>query len=202
MREAGFGSWTDARIALLTQLREEGKLSRPKIAAFINAQTGSNFTKGAISGKIDRIFPVEKPRLTPEQRAFNKAECKRVYNQRKRDETRAKRVAAGLPLDMPHGQPRIRIVRASGNSANQRIVVTPDIAQPKLRCVEVVPLNLTLAQLDQETQCHYIPGDDLLYCGHPRFTYLRGGKEIKSAYCAPHYGVTVGAGTDSERRAA
>jgi hypothetical protein len=49
----------------------------------------------------------------------------------------------------------------------------------EMRCVDVVPLNLTLAELNDKTQCHYIPGDDLLYCGHP----IMPG----SAYCLPHH---------------
>lgn len=48
----------------------------------------------------------------------------------------------------------------------------------RLRCVEIVPLNLTLAELPDDG-CHYIAGDDHLYCGHP--------KQDKSSYCTPHH---------------
>jgi GcrA cell cycle regulator len=47
-----------------------------------------------------------------------------------------------------------------------------------LRCVEIVPLNLTLADLP-DNGCRYIAGDDHLYCGHPR--------QDKSSYCTPHH---------------
>lgn len=70
----------------------------------------------------------------------------------------------------------------------------PMPAAVKLVCVEIVPLNLTLAQLDQAMQCHFIPGDDMLYCGHP----LQPG----SPYCVPHKYLCASLGTFSERAAA
>jgi GcrA cell cycle regulator len=54
--------------------------------------------------------------------------------------------------------------------------VSPSVE--RLRCVELVPLNLTLADLP-ENGCRYIAGDDYLYCGHPR--------QDKSSYCTPHH---------------
>lgn len=59
-----------------------------------------------------------------------------------------------------------------------------------LRCVEILPRNLTLAQLDQSAECHYIPGDDSLYCGHPQYVYLRDNEIRKSSYCSGHYFLT------------
>lgn len=72
-----------------------------------------------------------------------------------------------------------RLMRGGNNridSASKLLVV--ETSEFKLRCVEVVPLNLTLADLPSDG-CHYIAGDDLLYCGHP----IKPG----SSYCVPHH---------------
>jgi GcrA cell cycle regulator len=71
-------------------------------------------------------------------------------------------------------------------------------AEPvKLRCVEIVPRHLSLADLERG-DCRYPyggdeEGDAITYCGHPR----RAG----SSYCAPHFHLTRGPGTASERAA-
>ncbi len=70
-----------------------------------------------------------------------------------------------------------KIVRAN-ISGGMKIIDAVTREQYKLRCVEIVPLNLTLTDLPDDG-CHYIPGDDLLYCGHP----IQAG----SKYCTPHH---------------
>jgi hypothetical protein len=67
----------------------------------------------------------------------------------------------------------------------------------KLRCVEVEPRHLPLVDLEP-TDCRYPYGGDeegeaITFCGHPR----REG----SSYCAPHFDLTRGPGTASERAA-
>ena len=72
----------------------------------------------------------------------------------------------------------IRIVRANGNSDRMRVIETRESReQIKLRCVEVIPRNISLLE-SSDNDCRFIAGDDLLYCGHPR----REG----SSYCGPH----------------
>jgi GcrA cell cycle regulator len=71
----------------------------------------------------------------------------------------------------------LRIV--AGGQGSMRIIRSIKTEPAEIRCVEIVPLNLTLAELDQATQCHYIAGDDLLYCGHP--------KRPDSSFCTPHH---------------
>jgi GcrA cell cycle regulator len=67
----------------------------------------------------------------------------------------------------------------------------------KLRCVEIDPRHLSLMELER-CDCRYPYGGDgeseaITFCGHPR----RKG----SSYCAPHFHLTRGPGTASERAA-
>ncbi len=71
------------------------------------------------------------------------------------------------------------------------------VEAPKLRCVEIVPRHLSLVDLEAG-DCRYPYGGDeegeaITFCGHPR----REG----SSYCAPHFHLTRGPGTPSERAA-
>jgi GcrA cell cycle regulator len=68
---------------------------------------------------------------------------------------------------------------------------------PRLRCVEIEPRRLSLVELEPG-DCRYPYGGDedgeaITFCGHPR----REG----SSYCAPHFHLTRGPGTPSERAA-
>ena len=67
----------------------------------------------------------------------------------------------------------------------------------KLRCVEIVPRHLALIELERG-DCRYPYGGDadgeaITFCGHPRGT--------GSSYCTPHFHLTRGPGTASERAA-
>jgi GcrA cell cycle regulator len=67
----------------------------------------------------------------------------------------------------------------------------------KLRCVETVPRHLSLLELECG-DCRYPYGGDregeaITFCGHPR----RPG----SSYCTPHFHLSRGPGTASERSA-
>lgn len=72
----------------------------------------------------------------------------------------------------------------------------PERAEPvKLRCVGIKPRLLPLVDLES-SDCRYPYGGDkegepITFCGHPR---LPG-----SSYCAPHFHLTCGPGTESER---
>jgi GcrA cell cycle regulator len=78
---------------------------------------------------------------------------------------------------------------------------TPAIERPEtriFRCVEIVPRHLSLIDLEPG-DCRYPYGGDaegeaITFCGHPR----REG----SSYCTPHFHLTRGPGTASERTAA
>ena len=67
----------------------------------------------------------------------------------------------------------------------------------KLRCVEIDPRHLSLIELTYG-DCRYpyggdVEGEAITFCGHPR----RPG----SSYCTPHFHLSRGPGTPSERSA-
>lgn len=49
-----------------------------------------------------------------------------------------------------------------------------------IKCVALEPRNLTLEQLG-DNDCRFIPGDDHLFCGHP--------KKAGSSYCGFHHAI-------------
>jgi GcrA cell cycle regulator len=68
---------------------------------------------------------------------------------------------------------------------------------PELRCVEIEPRHLSVVDLER-ADCRYPYGGDeegeaITFCGHPR----RPG----SSYCTPHFHLSRGPGTPSERTA-
>lgn len=87
--------WTYDRDAMLIKLRSEG-MKRGEIADHINFQTGSAFTRSAVCGRIDRLFLANKSRRTPEEIAATKLARYERHNDKRREETRLKRIAAGL----------------------------------------------------------------------------------------------------------
>lgn len=101
----GPGAWTPERIALLLEYRE-AKMRRRLIAEEINRLTGSNFTKRAICGKIDRLFPEpRRPRKSEEHKLAVRKACWERNNARKREKRRQARIAAGLDPDQPRRAP-------------------------------------------------------------------------------------------------
>jgi GcrA cell cycle regulator len=71
------------------------------------------------------------------------------------------------------------------------------VKMEKLRCVEIDPRHLCLLDLERG-DCRYPYGGDeegeaITFCGHP--------KRPGSSYCAPHFHLTRGPGTASERAA-
>jgi GcrA cell cycle regulator len=68
---------------------------------------------------------------------------------------------------------------------------------PMLRCVEIEPRHLLLMQLERD-DCRYPYGGDeegeaITFCGYPR--------RPSSSYCTPHFHLTRGPGTATERAA-
>jgi GcrA cell cycle regulator len=100
---------------------------------------------------------------------------------------RANRIGLLVPAKpkRPPAPRKIQKSRQRYSPESKRVLTIFESAEIiKLRCVEIVSLNLTLAELDQATQCHYIAGEDLRYCGHP---IIEG-----SSYCGPHQALTRG----------
>lgn len=156
MSANGYGSpWSEKAVADLTQLWAEG-LSCKQIGLKLG------FTRNAIVGKVQRL---DLPTPEGKKAVIRKGRAIGPYKKKSTANT---------------GQHHLitRIVKANGNSNEMKVTQSITSAQYKLRCVEIVPLNLTLADLPADG-CHYIPGDDLLYCGHP----IKAG----SSYCVPHH---------------
>jgi GcrA cell cycle regulator len=89
----------------------------------------------------------------------------------------------------------------SAESKWRRFRVPPPLLEPTkmamLRCVEIEPRRLSLADLERG-DCRYPYGGDeegeaITFCGHPR----RSG----SSYCTPHFHLSRDPGTPSEHTA-
>jgi GcrA cell cycle regulator len=96
----------------------------------------------------------------------------------------------------PAKPPRVHPPRERHRPAVMRPTPAFDrVEQPELRCVEIVPRQLSLVELEPG-DCRYPYGGDregeaITFCGHPR----RQG----SSYCAPHFHLTLGPGVVAER---
>ncbi len=94
-------------------------------------------------------------------------------------------------------------VKSAAKTRSGEHHVTTRIAAPKikpvnykLRCVEIVPRGLSLIDCDPG-DCRYPYGgfdEAITFCGHPKMG--------DSSYCTPHFHLTRGNGTPSERAAA
>lgn len=164
--------WTEERIAILVQLREEG-MKRGAIADAINKQTGSDFTRSAICGKIDRLFPAAKPIKTPEERA----ETLKAQRERDAEKKRAKRAAereavgrAPKPHQAPI-QPALVVIETRPD----------DFPEARIRGIDALEAN----------NCRFeCSGDDFnpaepVFCGLP----IMAGSRF--SYCACHHQLCV-----------
>jgi GcrA cell cycle regulator len=146
--------WTEA-------LKERVRGLWPTHSARQIADEIGGFTRNAVVGKLNRMG------LTVAQKTEAHPQT-RIKGQGKNPKTRS---------GQHHGI--TRIIRGNGNSNHMRVISTRESAdQYKLRCVEIVPRNLTLIELEPG-DCRYPYGDEtIIFCGHP---VLEG-----SSYCAPH----------------
>ena len=80
-------------------------------------------------------------------------------------------------------KPRLRIISSNSSTSHQRIIQSVESAEVvALRCAEVVPRNLTMAELERG-DCRYPYGDGpFTFCGH-------AGTE-DSSYCFAHRQLT------------
>lgn len=129
-------------------------LSFAQSAAKLNCDFGTKFTRNATIGRAHRLGLQypRQPRKTPK------------------------------PPKPLRRMPRLRIVDGNGNSNHKRIIETTYSDQPELRCVEVIPLHLSLMDCDG---CRYPYGDGpFTFCGHP--------KRDDTSYCPAHFQLTRG----------
>jgi len=115
-------------------------------------------------------------------------------------------LAKDLPVDLPkhrRGPPQVSLPQPAKSRERhvpefiRRMPIFARTQTVKLRCVEVDPRRIALTALRIE-DCRYPYGGDkegesITFCGHPR----RQG----SSYCTPHFHLTRGPGTASERSA-
>jgi GcrA cell cycle regulator len=157
------GAWPEEHTQELTRLCEE-KYSYRAIATAMNEKFGTNYTKNAVLGKAARI-------------GLSKEAAPSVPGNRKASATRKAPYKARAPRKWVE---TIRIVPANGNSNAMRVIRSVSFEEAKLRCVEIVPRNVSLIDLEPN-DCRYPYGElgDTTYCGHP--------KQDGSSYCTPHH---------------
>lgn len=161
--------WTDERVTILVRMREEG-VKRGAIADAINKETGSKFTRSAICGKIDRLFPAAKPIKTPEERAATLKARREREAAKKRARRAEAREAAGM-APKPQQTP----------------------VQPQLVLVENKPEEFPEARVHgidalERHHCRFICNDDMsapVYYGLPILANSR------LSYCAGHHQICV-----------
>ncbi|MBR1270980.1 hypothetical protein JQ629_26235 [Bradyrhizobium sp. AUGA SZCCT0222] len=133
-------------------------------------------------------------------RKFNTAYSRNAVLSRARRMGLAGNDRSGSP---PYSQPRldrpgeIHLVKSTSPSFPWPVPPFRGAKPVELRCVEIDPLHLSLLELERGN-CRYPYGGDeegeaITFCGHPR----RPG----SSYCTPHFHLSRGPGTPSERTA-
>lgn len=156
------GIWPEEHTQELIRLCEE-KLSYRAIAREMNAKFGTAYTKNAVLGKALRIG-INKEAASS---APGVPRAPRAPRRPSQPRTPRKQIST------------VRIVSANGNSNAMRAFRSVSFELAKLRCVEIVPRNISLLDLGPE-DCRYPYGDkDILFCGHP--------KAPGSPYCMPHH---------------
>jgi GcrA cell cycle regulator len=119
---------------------------------------------------------------------------------------RAKRIGlAGPQRSGDRRRPRRKPRRSGPRERHERhatlFTLPPEVVEPvkpiKLRCVEILPRQVSLLDLEAG-DCRYPYGGDaegeaITFCGHPR--------QSDSSYCTAHFDLTRGPGTASERAA-
>lgn len=92
------------------------------------------------------------------------------------------RSAPRVSRPKPVNTPVTRIVRANGNSGHLRVYESVESEVGELRCVEVVPRNVSLIDLGAN-ECRYPYGDGpFVFCGH--------AQAEASSYCPDHAPLT------------
>lgn len=151
--------WTSDQDAALKAYVNAGKLSFSGMAAAINGEFKTAYSRNAAIGRATRMG------LTNPKKVRDPNAPPRKSHKKK----------STANTGQHHVVTRIVSANSFGGLRVQQSIGTEEY---KLRCVEIAPLNLTLADLPDDG-CHYIAGNDLLYCGHP---VMKG-----SSYCTPHH---------------
>jgi len=166
--------WPAAHCEALREYFGKG-MSYSDVAKAINAQFGTTYSRSATIGRARRmkICGPSRPKDDREHRSWFSPGTR---------------------------EPTLRPPRESHVPKSKSRSPGPDpkrTTMPNLRCVEIAPRHLRLVDLET-ADCRYPYGGDeegeaITFCGHPR----RPG----SSYCTPHFHLTCGPGTWSERTA-
>lgn len=140
----------------LRSLVETNQMSYAAIAAKLNEQFSTTFSRNAAIGRAGRMGLINPFKV----KSFKKPARPKIKN-----------------------KPRARIISNNGNSNSMRVIQSVEnAADLKLRCVEIIPRNLSLLELESN-DCRYPYGDGpYTFCGHP--------KDEGSSYCVPHETLT------------
>lgn len=105
------------------------------------------------------------------------------------------RRGSALPHENKPRQPRVRIrvTRTNSNGNGRQITAYVPAEQAALRCAEIMPRDIGLLDLEPNDCRHPYGEGPFTFCGHP--------KQPGSSYCTPHFHLTRGRGTASERDA-
>jgi GcrA cell cycle regulator len=148
-------TWTQERVIDLARLWADG-LSCSQISA-----TLGGVSRNAVIGKIHRLGLTE-PAFKKQPKPEKKPRAPKQTRERNRQ-----------------GDHHAVYKIVNGGGGTQRVIQSRESAETvRLRCVEIIPRNITLAEL-KDTDCRYIAGDDYLYCAHP----ARPG----SSFCPTHH---------------
>jgi GcrA cell cycle regulator len=179
-------NWAPEHSQALREYLAKG-MSYSEIADAINSRFGTADTRNATLGRGKRMglagpdWPEDEPKRPP------KAKTPRLKTPRPKTPKAPRLKAPGLQ------EPCKR--RPAEESPPSPALERSEAV--KLRCVGITPRLLPLVELEAN-DCRYPYGGDkegeaITFCGHPR---LAG-----SSYCAPHFHLTRGTGTPSERAA-
>jgi GcrA cell cycle regulator len=175
-------NWAPEHSAALRDYLALG-MSYSEIVKAINERFGTTYSRNAAIGRGKRmgLGGTDRPTDRPKPPAKAKAPSLKKLRQRRNS-------GPDAPAPEPESEPEFRAPTPA-----------PGRNEPlKLRCVGITPRLLSLIELEPG-DCRYPYGGDkegeaIAFCGHPR---LAG-----SSYCAPHFHLTRGDGTASERAAA
>lgn len=205
--------WTSDRV-------EQLKALHAKELAYSDMADALGISRSMVSGKLQRLG-LQRPDYVPIVRYWTEqrvAELKELFDEgltdrqiaermgctsnaiekkrpdlglkRKPQRARYKVVNAEKPRAIT---PTFKIVAANGHTSQKRVIESVVADMRPIRCVEVVPLNIPLLDLEPH-HCRYPVTEEgpHLFCGRDKFS---------GAYCTDHYFLTIGPGTTSERNA-
>ena len=181
-------TWAPEHSQALREYLAKG-MSYSEIADAINSRFGTAYTRNATIGRGKRMGLAGPDRPEDEPKRPPKAKTPRLKTPRlKAPKLKAPRLKA------PSLQKLCKPGLAESSASPPALELTEAV---KLRCVGITPRLLSLVELEAN-DCRYSYGGDkedeaITFCGHPR---LAG-----SSYCAPHFHLTRGTGTQSERAA-